>query len=309
MLDTEIVFSGRRLSAQDIELIQHVTADFRNLTLHELANTVSELLDWHRPTGKLKTRECVTLLQHLAAKGWLQGLPILQQTRPRGARPVLVDSCSDAQAPVRGDLRDHLPIQLRLIQTRADRVLFQQYIERYHYLGYRVPYGAQLRYFIHSSAPPGPVLGCLLFSSAAWKMAPRDRWIGWDDAIRRSNLGHIVSHSRFLILPWVRVPSLASHLLSRIAERLPHDWWIHYHVRPVLLETLVDVSRFTGTCYRASNWIDLGLTQGRGRMDRHTQRIGHAPKRIFVYPLCRNARQLLCSPASILPKEDSSWIY
>lgn len=309
MTNTDFLFSGRQISAHDIELIQQLTADFPNLTLHELANTVSELLDWHRPTGKLKTRECVTLLQHLAAKGWLQGLPVLQQTRPRGARSVLVDSSSDAQAPVVGDLRDHLPIQFRLIQTRADRVLFQQYIERYHYLGYRVPYGAQLRYFIDSSAPPGPVLGCLLFSSAAWKMAPRDRWIGWHDAMRRTNLSRIVNHSRFLILPWVRVPSLASHLLSRIAERLPHDWWIHYHVRPLLLETLVDVSRFTGTCYRASNWIDLGLTQGRGRMDRHTQRIGLAPKRIFVYPLCRNARQSLCSPTSILPKEDSSWIY
>lgn len=309
MPDTEIVFSGRRLSAQDIELIQQVTADFPNLTLHELANTVSELLEWHRPNGKLKTRECVTLLQQLAAKGGLQDLPVLQQTRPRGPRTVLVDSRSEAQELVRGNLQDHLPIQFRLIGNRTDRVLFQQYIERYHYLGYRVPYGAQLRYFVHSSAPPGPVLACLLFSSAAWKMAPRDRWIGWDDAIRRSNLGHIVNHSRFLILPWVRVPSLASHLLARIAERLPHDWWIHYHVQPLLLETLVDVSRFSGTCYRAANWVDLGLTQGRGRMDRYTQRIGHAPKRIFVFPLCRNARQLLCRPTAALAKEDSRWSY
>jgi hypothetical protein len=296
-----ISFCGRQVSAQDIELIQQLTADFPNLTLHELANTISELLDWQRANGKLKTRECIALLQQLAARGWLRDLPALQQTKPRGSRAVIIDSSSDPQAPVSSDLRDHLPIQIRLIDNRADRLLFQQYIQKYHYLGYRIPYGAQLRYFVHSAAPPRAALGCLLFTSAAWKMAPRDRWIGWEDAIRRTHLCQIVNHSRFLILPWIRVPSLASHLLARIVEQLPHDWWIHYHVQPLLLETLVDVSRFTGTCYRAANWMDLGLTQGRGRMDRYHQRIGQAPKRIFVYPLCRNAQQLLCSPSSLSP--------
>lgn len=296
-----ISFCGRHVSAQDIELIQELTADFPNLTLHELANTISELLDWQRSNGNLKTRECVALLQQLAAMGWLRDLPALQQTKPRGSRPVILDCSSDPQAPVSSDLRDHLPLQVRLIDNRADRLLFQQYIQKYHYLGYRIPYGAQLRYFVHSSAPPRPLLGCLLFTSAAWKMAPRDRWIGWEQAIRRTNLCRIVNHSRFLILPWIRVPSLASHLLARIAEQLPQDWWTHYHVQPLLLETLVDVARFTGTCYRAANWTDLGLTQGRGRMDRYHQRIGQAPKRIFVYPLCRNARQLLCSSPSLSP--------
>lgn len=298
MSDLDIIFSGRHLSAQDVELIREVVADFPNLTLHELANTVSELLDWHRPNGKLKTRECVDLLQFLAAKGWLSCLPVLQTTSPRGARSVLVDSSSDPQAAVQGDLRDHLPLLLRLIDNRGDRVLFQQYIERYHYLGYRIPYGAQLRYFIHSSAPSNPLLGCLLFTSAAWKMAPRDHWIGWSDTARRRNLCCLVNHSRFLILPWVRLPSLASHLLSRMTKQLRQDWWTHYQVEPLLLETLVDISRFNGTCYRAANWIDLGLTQGRGRMDRHTQRQGHSPKRIFVYPLHGDTRQLLCVPLS-----------
>ena len=303
MPDTEILFSGRQLSAQDIELIRQVTADFPNLTLHELANTVSELLDWHRPTGKVKTRECVDLLQHLAAKGLLTALPVVQRTSPRGSRAVLINSCSDPQAQIVGDLRDHLPLQFRLIDNRVDRILFQQYIQRYHYLGYRIPYGAQLRYFVQSSfVPSNPMLACLLFTSAAWKMAPRDLWIGWADSVRRRNLGHLVNHSRFLILPWVQINGLASHLLSRVVTQLPHDWWTHYQIQPLLLETLVDIARFQGTCYRAANWIDLGLTQGRGRMDRHTQRQGHCPKRIFVYPLHRNSRQLLCVPASHPPK-------
>jgi len=305
MSDLDVIFSGRHLSAQDVELIRQVACDFPNLTLHELANTVSELLDWHRPNGKLKTRECVDLLQLLAAKGWLRSLPVLQTTSPRGARSVLVDSSSDPQAPVTGDLPDHLPLLLRLIDSRADRVLFQQYIQRYHYLGYRIPYGAQLRYFVHSSAPLNPLLGCLLFTSAAWTMAPRDHWIGWSDTARRRNLCCLVNHSRFLILPWVRIHDLASHLLSRMTKELRQDWWIHYQVEPLLLETLVDISRFNGTCYRAANWIDLGLTQGRGRMDRHTQRQGHSPKRIFVYPLHRDAQRLLCRLVSHHRKGES----
>jgi hypothetical protein len=205
MSDLNILFSGRHLSAQDIELIRQVTADFPNLTLHELANTVSELLEWHRPNGKVKTRECVDLLRFVAAKGWLTGLPVLQTTSPRGPRPVFIDCSSDPQAPVTGALRDHLPVRLRLIDNRTDRVLFQQYIQRYHYLGYRIPYGAQLRYFVHSSAPRTPLVGCLLFTSAAWKMAPRDQWIGWSSTVRRDNLCRVVNHGRFLILPWVRI--------------------------------------------------------------------------------------------------------
>lgn len=289
-----MVFCGRRLSTEDIQLIRQLTADCANLSLHELASTVSELLNWRRPTGKVKTRECVDLLQRLAADGQLSGLPVLQARSPRVRRAVSTDDRSDPQPPVMGTVRDHRPIRLQLIDNDADRVLFRQYIQRYHYLGYRVPYGAQLRYFIRSSAGAEALLGCLLFSSAAWKMAPRDSWVGWDDATRRANLSHVVSHSRFLILPWVQVEHLASHVLSCAVGQLPQDWWSHYRVQPLLLETLVDISRFHGTCYRAANWIDLGLTQGRGRMDRHSQRQGHSPKRIFVYPLCRNARPLLC---------------
>src|SRR5260370_21108035 len=170
-----ISFCGRQVSAEDIEMIQQLTADFPSLTLHELANTVSELLDWQRSNGKLKTRECVALLQQLAAKGWLRELPVLRQTKPRGSRPVIIDPSSNPQAPVSSPLRDHLPVQVRLLDNRADHLLLQHSTQKYHYLGYRIPYGAQLRYFVHSSAPSRPLLGCLLFSSAAWKMAPRDR--------------------------------------------------------------------------------------------------------------------------------------
>jgi hypothetical protein len=309
MADPNILFCGREVSENDLKLIQQVTADFSNLTLHELSSTVCELLDWRRPNGRLKTRECFTFLQRLNQEGRVGSVPALQQTAPRRPRSVSIDSRSDPQPVLSGDLRDHLPLEIQLNDGKADRLLFQQYLQRYHYLGYRTPYGAQLRYFVYSSQRSRPCLACLLFTSAAWKMKPRDQWIGWDDRVRRIHLDRIVNHSRFLILPWVRVRGLASHLLSRVIDPLRQDWQTHYRIEPLLLETLVDVSRFNGTCYRAANWIDLGLTQGRGRMDRHWQGVGRAPKRIFVYPFCRNARQLLCSPAPVAAKEDSHWIY
>lgn len=143
---------------------------------------------------------------------------------------------------------------------------------------------------------PQPVLGCLLFTSAARRMAPRDRWIGWSDETRRHSLPKVVNNSRFLILPWVKIPHLASHILSRAAVKVAHDWATRYAVKPVLLETLVDRSRYRGTCYRAANWTSVGQTQGRGRMDRSGQAQGQV-KEIFVYPLQRNWRDQLCDGA------------
>jgi hypothetical protein len=176
--------------------------------------------------------------------------------------------------------------------------LFKQYIDRYHYIGYRIPFGAHLRYLVESQQLPGRYLACLQFSSPAWTMAPRDAWIGWSAEQRKRNLQFIVNQSRFLILPWVKVKGLASKILSLAARRLPHDWHSVYGYRPLLLETLVDRSRFSGTCYRAGNWIHLGATQGRGRMDRDHAAQDQAIKDIFVYPLCRHAREQLRTAAS-----------
>jgi hypothetical protein len=191
-------------------------------------------------------------------------------------------------------LADYQPLRLQLIEDLAGRRLFQQYIQRYHPLGYRVPYGAQLRYLVRT--PSQDVLACLLFTSAAWKMAPRDTWIGWSDPARRANLPRVVNNARFLILPWVAVPHLASHILSLAARQLPTDWLAAYGVRPLLLETLVD-RPYTGTCYRAANWIWVGQTQGRGRMDRTHEAQGTC-KDILLYPLESHGRHRLCqSPA------------
>ena len=291
-----VSFCGQPLQPQEIELLQQITRDFRQLALTELAHTVCELLEWKRPNGSLKSRECYLFLLALHARGWLPWLPA---PRPHARRPhqTRVGVESDPQAPCEGPLAPWLPVELELIGNDAQRKLFEQYIHRHHNLGYRVPYGAQLRYFVRSQQPPRPLLACLLYTSAAWKMAPRDRYIGWSETARPQNLCRVVNNSRFLILPWVKIPHLASHILSRTARRLRLDWRERYGVEPVLLETLVDRERYSGTCYRAANWVSVGFTQGRGRMDRTRTEQG-SRKEIFLYPLERRWQRQLCETSA-----------
>jgi Druantia protein DruA len=288
-----IAFCGHQLSAEELRLIRDTIHDFPALSLTELSRTICELLDWRRPTGALKDHECYLFLQRLKDRGWLSSLPSIHRTTPLGPRIVVLNHESDPQSPILGSVAAYAPLEFDLISDAASRALFRQYIQRYHYLGYRVPFGAQLRYFVRSQLLPERILACLLFSSAAWKMAPRDRWIGWRDQARSLNLARVVSNSRFLILPWVEVSGLASKILSMAAQQLSEDWLSVYQVSPLLLESLVDPQRFSGTCYRAANWIHVGTTQGRGRMDRK-QDVQRHVKEIFVYPLHAHARELLC---------------
>lgn len=293
-MEETVSFCGRVLTASELDLVRQIIGDFPGLSQAELAYTICELMEWRRPNGKLKHPECVEWLQKWRRA--LPALPELRVTKPRGAHRLLAeDAHADPQSPLRGRLSDYQPLRLQLVEDPQNRRLFQQYIQRYHPLGYRVPYGAQLRYLVRAVSQD--VLACLLFTSAAWKMAPRDTWIGWTDQARRANLPHVVNNSRFLILPWVAVPHLASHILALAARQLPADWLAVFQVCPVLLETLVD-RPYTGTCYRAANWIAVGQTQGRGRMDRAHQAQGTA-KDILLYPLESHWRQRLCQyPAS-----------
>ncbi len=179
-------FCGRELKPEEFDLIRQITRDFSTLSLTELAHTVCELLEWRRPNGGLKSRECFLFLHALHSRGWLPWLaPQPKKLRPRAA---VWDQLSDAQATLAGSIGDYLPVQLQLLDSRADRRLFRQYLQRYHYLGYKAPFGAQLRYFVRSPQPSGALLACLLFTSAAWKMAPRDACIGWKQSARQANL-------------------------------------------------------------------------------------------------------------------------
>jgi len=297
-------FCGEEVKPEQIELIRQITRDCRGLALTELAHTLCEVLGWQRANGKLKSRECYLFLLSLRERGWLPWLP---EPRPHARAPhqTHVDAESEPGAACEGALPQWLPIGFQAVEGAAERKLFEQYIHRYHYLGYRVPYGAQLRYLVRAGKAPHPVLACLLFTSAARRMAPRDHWIGWNDITRRQGLAKVVNNSRFLILPWVKIPNLASHVLSRASEQLLGDWSSRYAVEPVLLETLVDSSRYRGTCYRAANWTRVGQTTGRGRMDRWREAPGEC-KEIFLYPLRKDWRVHLCGGPNGMPLHATS---
>lgn len=268
--------------------MRQAAADYAALGLTEIARTVCEWLDWKRSNGRLKHHECRRLLERLRDDGVLT-LPPVRPLGKRGPRVPALTAISDPQPPVESTITALRPLAVRLAQD-SEGPLFRQLLQRYHYLGYRVHPGANLRYVAESG--DGRILAVLQWSSPAWTMAPRDRWIGWSSAQRLHNLQLIVNNSRFLILPWVHVKGLASAILARSARQLPADWRDHHGYEPVLAETLVDASRFRGTCYRAANWIGLGETAGRGRMDRH-HTAQEPPKLIFVLPLRRHFRRLL----------------
>jgi len=304
-------FCGRHFSISEVEMIREVVGQCSALSLTEISRTLCELLAWKRPNGKLKNHECRLLLERLRDEGLVR-LPAVQTCGGRGPRRAHLTGNSDRPPEITGSAGEFAPLRLRVVSA-ADRGalhLWAEYVERYHYLGHRLPVGASLRYFVRSERCPEQVLACLQWSSAAWKMAARDRWIGWSSQQRARNLPFIVNNSRFLLLPWVRVKGLASKILGHCSRQLPEDWQRLYGYRPLLLETLVEEERFRGTCYRAANWLELGRTQGRGRMDREHQS-PLPPKLLFVYPLCRNVQQRLCqarAPAYAEPsEEEAAW--
>jgi hypothetical protein len=206
---------------------------------------------------------------------------------------VPVTARGDRGRDLVGEVGQFTPIEIEAVETADQRLLFRELVGRHHYLGHAVPFGAQLRYLVYASRPERAVVGCVQFSSPAWRMAVRDTWIGWDDLTRQRNLQSVVNNSRFLILPWVRVKNLASHVLSLATKRLGVDWPRRYGVEVLLVETLVDRSLYRGECYRAANWIPLGETTGRGRMDREHLRHGASPKTVLIYPLVKDAAHRL----------------
>jgi hypothetical protein len=286
-------FSGKTFNVQEVSLIQEVVATCRGLSRKELANTISELLGWRRPGGGLKEAECLVLLERLESAGRLR-LPAKQRTKPVGSVTSIPHTERGAPgSPLVGRVEAFAPVVLERVRRLEQRRLFRELIDRYHYLGYAVPFGAHLQYLISVSQPKPVVVGCLQFSSAAWRMRARDGWIGWDDATRARRLQQVVSNSRFLLAPWVRIHNLASMTLALALRRLRQDWQAQYGVAPLLVETLVDPARYRGDCYRASNWVELGETSGRGRHDHRHRRHGAEPKRLWVHPLTRDAVERL----------------
>ena len=284
-----IKFCGQIVSTEDMELIQELAEDFWGIARSELANTICELLGWRRPNGKLKGIECVQFLENLEERGVLK-LPRKRSAGRGKDKPIARTDQATDQKQVTGSVSRIGGVVIERVVTREQQQQFKELVDRYHYLGYKTPFGARLRYQVRCGREKR-LLGCLQYSSPAWKVKARDTWIGWSVTEREAGLQRIVQNSRFLILPWVRVKNLASHILGKVSRRLAKDWERDYGYQPVLMETFVE-KRFHGTSYQAANWVKLGETRGRGREDRH-HRDEKQVKTVWVYPLHKQAREQL----------------
>jgi hypothetical protein len=284
-------FCGREFTAEDVSMIQEIVETCSGLSRLELSNTVCELLEWKRPGGGLKARECKDLLEKLEC----QGVLTLPGKRPSGSsKPRKLIAPAKQQlvhSQFTGSVEDFSPLDVVRVQSQEQRDFFKELLARYHYLGYAMPFGARIQYLVYVSRPWREVVGCLQFSSPAWRMKARDQWIGWDDNRRAIGLQQVVNNSRFLVLASIR--NLASAMLSATLRQLKSDWEQQYGLEPLLLETLVDRNRFHGGCYRAANWVELGETTGRGRMDKINRRCEDQVKTILIYPLVKNAARRL----------------
>ena len=281
-------FSGRTFSAQELEWIKSLLA-VESLNRRELSRRVCQEFNWVNRAGRLKEMSCRVALLRMERAG-LIGLPTplhpntngrtgsdtLQIPRPEAERKLEVESVES--------------VRLEVVQTAAGARWYRTLMRQHHYLGCKPMAGAQLRYLIWSG---DWLLGGMGWGAAAWLMAARDQWIGWTASQRQARLEWIVNNSRFLLLPWVGCRPLASWVLGRVARQLPEDWHQRYGYRPVLFESFVEDGRFAGTCYQAANWVCLGQTLGRGKLDK-TNRTVVPIKSIFVRSLRADFRDLLC---------------
>ena len=290
-LDAPVLTSGRYFTVQELEEVQETVRMFPKLSRAELAKTICENLSWMTPVGQYKIASCQQLLDKLERQG-LINLPAKQEEKIQDTRDQISFGLrTEAGLPVEGYVTEYEPIDLEPVTEKADMRLWNEYVHRYHALGYKRPFGASQRYFIFSGAGQKP-LGCLLFAAAAWALEDRDTWIGWSEVDRSLRLNLIVNNQRYLIFPWVRVKNLASKALSLAVKRIRNDWQERYGYSPVLLETFVDPEKYRGTCYKAANWILVGQTAGRGRTEMHNKR-PFTRKHIYVYPLVADFRTYL----------------
>ena len=262
-----VVVGGRRFEPSVVRFIRTRVKESPELSRAALSREVCERLNWRAENGRLQEMSCRVALLRLAERGVIE-LPAARNAR--GGLRKTDRWRAPHDAPLCCPLAELGTIRLVAAHTPDLSALWNLWIAGYHYAGFRPLVGRQKRYLIES-AQQGYV-GALGFSAAARRLGDRDRWIGWDDATRSVHLQKIVCNSRFLILPWVEVKNLASHVLALAARQVVRDWEREYGYAPVLLETCVDTRRFTGTCYRAANWIEVGKTAGRGRNDRSGKR-------------------------------------
>ncbi len=284
-------YSGRLFTLEEIERIRQMIASNPKANRLKLSRMVCDEFSWLRPDGRRKDMSCRVAMLKMDRDGLIE-LPPPQKRNGNGNTRPRLTAASAPQAPITQPAGALGELIFKQVNTKDTR-LWNELIERYHYLGYKPLPGAQIRYLVYAGQQRSTLLAAVGFGASAWKVAPRDQFIGWDANQRKTKLHLIVNNARFLILPWVTSKNLASRILSGLARRLPDDWQKRYAYRPVLLETFVEKKRFRGTCYKAANWIYLGQTKGRGKLDRKWL-YPTTIKKIFIYPLRKNFRKILC---------------
>lgn len=286
---TELKYRGRVITAEDILYIRELIGARPRQSRRALSQKLCEAWQWKQPNGALRDMVCRGLLLMLDRAGqialppvsYVRHNPLAKRSRPA---PVLIDT-----TPIDGRLRDLQPLEFEQVRRTTDELLFNSLIEEHHYLGYEQPVGEHLKYLVWAQGRP---IACVAWSSAPRHLGSRDRYIGWSAEARRRNVRFLAYNTRFLILPWVRVEHLASHLLSRMARRISRDWQQVYGHPVYFLETFVDPERFRGTCYRAANWVSLGKTTGRGKQS-NSYIPNRSIKEVFGYSLTKRFRELL----------------
>ena len=286
-------FRHRAVTESDVAFIRKLVGEHPTASRRALSKKICEAWNWVQPNGTLRDMVCRGLMLHLHRQGLIELPPVSYVRRNplvERRRPALIQVDPTVLNTTLGEIR---PLEFRQVRRTPEESLFNSLLDQNHYLNYTQPVGEHLKYLVYARGRP---IACLAWSSSPRHLGSRDRFIGWSIKARHTNIRFLAYNSRFLILPWVQVDHLASHILSRIAKLISRDWERLYGHPIYFLETFVDPDRFRGTCYRAANWVALGLTTGRGKNDQ-THRPNRSIKMVLGYPLTRRFRQLLCGEA------------
>lgn len=284
-------YCGRDFSAVELTRIRELLSLQPALNRVGLSRRICQDFGWRNACGQLKEMSCRVALLRMQKDGWIQ-LPKPLRKNGNGKTRPLLTAASEERKAVLERVAALEPLDFGNVQRGADSRLWNELIQRHHYLGYCPLSGAQMRYLVRSA--DGRLLAALGFGACAWQIKPRDQYIGWEDHQRRRGLHRIVNQARFLILPWVSSPGLASRILAGMIKPLKADWGLRYGYQPVLLESFVATPRFAGTSYKAANWILAGQTQGRGKLEKQRQQVCSI-KQIWLYPIHPHFRKILCA--------------
>ena len=288
-MDVVLKYRGRVIRESDLAVIRALMEENPAASRRKLSFKLCEVWNWVQPNGVACDMICRGLMLALDRAGHIALPPVRQKPRNLLAARTRPPCPRIDTAPIVCGLKDIGPLEFRMVRRTPEEPLVHDLIEHHHYLGYTQPVGEQLQYMVFAGERP---VACLTWSSAARHLGPRDRYIGWSPEARRRNIRFIAYNSRFLVLPWVQVKCLASHILGRMAKLVVRDWERLYGHPVYYLETFVDLQRSPGTCYRAANWTALGLTTGRGKADR-SNRPNRSLKQVLAYPLDKRFRRLL----------------